>query len=68
VRGEIGGVMVVDDRRRAGVGELLGDSGSEAARTAGNKGNAPRSGLGDFASGSVVLAFVCMLICSAEEV
>jgi hypothetical protein len=41
VRGEVGGVMVVDDRRRAGVSELLGDAGSEAARTAGDESNAP---------------------------
>ena len=45
VRGEVGRVMVVDDRRRAGVGELLGDCGSETARTAGNEGDASQQGL-----------------------
>ena len=45
VRGGFGAVMVVDDDRRAAIGELFGDGGAEAARTAGNDGDAPQQRL-----------------------
>jgi hypothetical protein len=45
VGGGFGAVMVVDDDRRAALGELFGDGSAEAARTAGDEGDAPQQRL-----------------------
>jgi hypothetical protein len=52
--------MVVDDRRCAGIGESLGDGGSETARTAMTRAMRFNKCFEDFASGSVARAVTSM--------
>ena len=61
VRGEVGGVMVVDDRRRAGVGESLAIAAPRPREPPVTRATRPSKGFEDFTLGSAERAVVSII-------